>query len=253
MPMDEEIKVKSLQKAMRVLECFLEHKEMGISEIAARLGLYKSSVYNIVSTFEAMDYLRQNPDTSRYSLGVKLCEYSRAISDSFSVSKIALPYMQEIANRVREHVYLGQPYQDEVLYLEAIHPIENIEMMRSLMGLRVKMYCTGLGKALMAFLPPERVNLCCREPLKRFTDNTITDPVRLKEELALIRSRGYAVDDMEHEYGIKCVGVPIFDKAGQVCAAMSVSGPSLRFGQERILELAQMLKEYAYKIQLGIY
>ena len=104
--MDDEIKVKSLQKALRVLECFLEHKEMGISEIATQLGLCKSSVHNIVSTFETMDYLRQNSATSRYSLGVKLCEYSRAISDSFSVTKIALPYMQEIANRVKEHVYL---------------------------------------------------------------------------------------------------------------------------------------------------
>lgn len=251
--MDDEIKVKSLQKALRVLECFLEHKEMGISEIATQLGLCKSSVHNIVSTFETMDYLRQNSDTSRYSLGVKLCEYSRAISDSFSVAKIALPYMQEIANRVKEHVYLGQPYQDEVLYLESIHPIENIEMMRSLMGLRVKMYCTGLGKALLAFMPQETIDRYCSETLERFTDNTITDPARLKEELALIRHQGYAVDDMEHEYGIKCVGVPIFNKAGQVCAAISISGPSLRFGQKRINELAQMLREYAHKIELGIY
>ena len=119
--MEQEVKVKSLQKALQVLECFLGDRELGISEIAARLGLCKSSVHNIVSTFEAMDYLQQNLQTSRYSLGVKLCEYSRAVSRNFSVTKIALPYMQEIANQVREHVYLGRPYRDEVLYLSLIH------------------------------------------------------------------------------------------------------------------------------------
>ena len=125
--------------------------------------------------------------------------------------------------------------------------------MRSLMGLRVKMYCTGLGKALLAFMPQETIERCCHDTLERFTENTITDPARLKEELTLIRQQGYAVDDMEHEYGIKCVGVPIFNKTGQVCAAISISGPSLRFGQNRICELAQLLKEYAHKIELGIY
>lgn len=251
--MEREVKVKSLQKAMQVLECFLIQKEMGISEIAGRLDICKSSVHNIVSTFEQMGYLQQNPQTNRYSLGVKLCEYSRAVSDSFTVTKIALPYMQELANRVKEHVYLGRAYQDEVLYLESIHPMENIEMLRSLMGLRVKMYCTGLGKALMAYMGDEFISKCCEGPLEAYTERTITDPDRLKEELALIRRRGYSVDDMEHEYGIKCVGVPIFDKDGHVCAAISVSGPSLRFGQERIKELAEMLQGYAAMIGQRIY
>ena len=238
---------------MNVLECFLTSDNLRVSEIASQLGICKSSVYNILSTFESMEYVRQDPVTSRYSLGIKFCEFSRAISDQFSIKKIAQPYLQELANTEKEHVYLGEAYGDEVLYLEAFHPLEKTELMRSLMGLRVKMYCIGLGKALMAFLPEAEQAEYCHMPLEHFTENTITDPDQLLEELSRIRRQGYAVDNMEHEYGIKCVAVPVFDQLGKICASISISGPSLRFSPERIEVLAEKLKSYAKKIGSQIY
>ena len=253
MSSEQEVKVKSLEKALKVLECFLHNQSLGVSEITGELDICKSSVYNILSTFQSLDYLQQDPVTNRYSLGIKWCEYSRAVSDRFSIKKIALPYMQEIANEEREHVYLGKAYKDEVLYLESIHPVENIELMRSLMGLRVKMYCTGIGKVLMAYLPEEEFESYCALPRTRFTENTIIDSDKLREEMQKIRRNGYALDDMEHEYGIKSVAVPIFDSHGGVCAALSISGPSLRFSPERISMLAEKLKSYAAKISSQIY
>ena len=121
--------------------------------------------------------------------------------------------------------------------------------MRTIMGERAAMYCTGIGKAMMAYLPEKEVDEYLKKELTACTDYTITDSVKLKEELAKIRRRGYAIDNMEHEFGIKCVAMPIFNQQHQVEAAISISGPSLRFGGEQILKFAEKLKETVSKIE----
>lgn len=246
---NEDVKNKSLYKALQILNCFTRKKELGVTEISEELGLYKSNVHNILDTFKKLEYVEQNEETGKYRLGIAVARLSRALGDSFSITKIALPYMQEIANISNERVYLGIPRGDEVFYLDATYPSNDIQMMRSLLGETAKMYCTGIGKAMMAYLPAGRVEGYLKEPLERFTETTIADPEKLREELQLIRNRGYAIDNMEHELGVKCVGVPIFDKNGNIYAAMSISGPSLRFTDERIEELYKMMKTYIRIIQ----
>lgn len=242
-------KNKSLHKALLILNCFTEKQELGVTEISDKLGLYKSNVFNILDTFKKMDYVEQNEETGKYRLGIGVLRLSRALGDSFSITKIALPYMQQIANETNERVYLGIPREDEVLYLDATYPSNDIRLMRSLLGETAKMYCTGIGKAMMAFLPERVVEEYLDKPLERYTEMTITDPKELRKELAVTRARGYAVDNMEHEFGVKCVGLPIFDRAGNIYAAMSVSGPSLRFSNERIKELYDLVRGYIRIIQ----
>ena len=236
-------KVSSLEKAIKVLNCFTVRPKLGVTEISSMLGLYKSNVHNILSTYEAMGYLEQDEDTGKYKLGLGIFTLSRALGDSFSITKVAVPYMQALANQTKEKVYLGIPHADEVVYLEAMYPAGEMSMMRSLLGERAKMYCTGIGKAMMAFLPEPERDIYCRGPFEAFTEQTITTEERLIKELEKIRRQGYSVDQMEHEYGIKCIGVPVFDKNGSVCAAISISGPSLRFTDERITELYSLLSE----------
>lgn len=236
-------KVSSLEKAIKVLNCFTVKPKLGVTEISQMLGLYKSNVHNILSTYETMGYLEQDEETGKYKLGLGIFTLSRALGDSFSITKVAVPYMQEMANYTREKVYLGIPHGDEVVYLEAMYPAGEMSMMRSLLGERAKMYCTGIGKAMMAFLPQPERDTYCKGPFEAYTQQTITSEEQLKAELEKIRHQGYAVDQMEHEYGIKCIGVPVFNKDGSVCAAISISGPSLRFTDERIEELYQLLTE----------
>lgn len=246
---NKDVKNKSLYKALLILNCFTKKGELGITEISEELGLYKSNVFNILDTFKKLEYVEQNEETGKYRLGIGVLRLSRALGDSFSITKIALPYMQEIANMTNERVYLGIPREDEVLYLDATYPSNDIGLMRSLLGETAKMYCTGIGKAMMAYLPQRLLRLYLEKPLERFTEMTITDADKLKEELALTRMRGYAIDNMEHEFGVKCIGIPIFDKAGVICAAISISGPSLRFSDERIEELYCSTREYIKIIQ----
>jgi DNA-binding IclR family transcriptional regulator len=249
---NSEVKVKSLQKALEILNCFVDKPTLGVTEISEKLDLYKSNVHNILSTFEAMDFLEQDPESGKYRLGIGIFSLCKSLGDNFSVTKIALPYMQEISNSSNERAYLAIPQEDEVIYLDSTYPAESFNLMRTIIGERAKMYCTGIGKAMLAYLSPAEIDEYASRELEKHTENTITDKQKLIEELATIRQNGYALDNMEHEFGIKCIAMPIFNKRQQVEAAISISGPSLRFSDERIPELVELLRANIRKIQSRI-
>jgi DNA-binding IclR family transcriptional regulator len=245
----EEIKVKSLYKALQVLECFTPEKpELGITEISNELGLYKSNVSNIVTTFVKAGYLEQNPENNKYRLGFKILKLGNIISSNLNFRQLVLPCMQEIADAANEVVYLGVPHDGEVVYLDSCCP-KNQLATRTMLGVRAPLYCTGIGKAMLAFLPEETVRDVIAKGLKKYTDNTITEPQTLLDELASIRRRGYSVDRMEHEYGIKCVGMPLMNRRRQVVAGISISGPSLRFSDAKVEEFAGLLKSAVAQIE----
>jgi len=245
----DNIKVKSLYKALQILEGFsIEQPELGITEISKMYGLYKSYVYNVVSTFEKLGYLIKNPENNKYRLGLKILSLSYIVSNTISFKRVILPYMQEISNKTNECVYLGIADNDQVLYIASCYP-SGITRLQNLEGQKAPMYCTGIGKAMLAFLPSEKIEAIVSKELKKFTEDTITDKDKMLSELEIIRLRGYAIDNMEHEYGIKCVGMPIRNKLSEVIAGISISGPSLRFGDSNIRKFADILKEYVTKIE----
>lgn len=250
--METEVKVKSLQKAIEVLNCFTRKPNLGVTEISEQLGLYKSNVHNILNTYKAMGYLEQDAETGKYRLGIGIFDLSRALGDRFTLTKIAMPYMQELANITNKNVYLAVPRVDEVLYLDATYPADATYLMRSLLGERAKMYCTGLGKAMLSGMNHEQIEACISADMRPYTENTITDRKQLLDELQLTKVRGYAVDNMEHEFGIKCVALPIFDNRRQVVAAISVSGASVQFTDEKIVEIAELIKKYVKLIESRI-
>ena len=147
---NNEIKVKSLQKALEILNLFTEKPVLGVTEVSEYLGIYKSTVHNILSTLKAMEYLEQDEETGKYRLGIQVFNLSKALGDTYSITKIAGPYMQELSNHTGERCYLAVPYRQEVLYLDAMYPADSIELMRSILGERAQMHCTGLGKAMLA-------------------------------------------------------------------------------------------------------
>ncbi len=246
---DGEIKVKSLQKSLTILNCFVMKPRLGVTEISEMLDLNKSNVHNILTTFQAMNYLEQDTESGKYQLGLGILELCQSVGDRFNIRKVMMPYMQEIADATGEVVYLAVPREDEIVYLEAMHPVESYNMMRVILGEHAKMYCTGIGKAILAHLPEEVAENYISRGLHPFTENTITDPAVLREDLALTRERGYSVDNMEHEFGVKCVGMPVFSRRGELLAAVSVSGPSLRFSAERIEKIAETMRNTLRKAQ----
>ncbi len=241
--MDEEIKVKSLYKAIKLLDYFtIEDPELGVTELANLSGIGKSSVFNIVSTLVQCRFLKKDERTSRYSLGAKLLQLSNNFYQTNNMKKIIRPFMEKLSQLSGELVYLGTLFESEVLYQEAIYPNGSFSG-QSIIGYHAPTYCTGLGKALLYTLPDNQVEEIIDSKLVKFTGNTITDKDELLKDLEVSRQRGYAIDNMEHEYGIKCVALPIRNYANEVLAALSISGPSLRFTDEKIKLYSEALIE----------
>ncbi len=247
--MDEGFAVKSLGRALKVLECFsIEQPELGVSEIAKMLGMQKSTVFNILATYQKAGYIVQNPKTTKYYLGLKALHLSYIINNHLGLRDTFLPYLSRIAEQANEVCYFGIPDTPEVLYLEAVYPVTQIQT-RNILGERAPMYCTGLGKAMLAFMPEAQLEQVLAKEMRSFTNFTLCDPKVLRANLEEIRLNGYAIDNMEHEYGVRCVAVPVFGADGSVAAAVSVSGPSLRFDSETISRDAQMIQEVLRPLQ----
>ncbi|MDO5416833.1 MAG: IclR family transcriptional regulator [Lachnospiraceae bacterium] len=241
----ENVKVKSLYKAIMLLFYFSEEdRELGITELAEKSGLLKSSIYNMLSTYEACGLVKRNPFTNKYYLGVRVLELSNQFYRNNDLRQVVKPHMEQIANETGETVFLGVLNGTEVIYLDAAFP-DSSTGGRNMTGLKAPLYCTGIGKAMLAFESEEKVDEVIRNGMEPFTENTIVDGEQLRKELALIRERGYATDNMEHEYGIKCVAMPIRNADGKVVASCSVTGPSLRFKCDKMVTLAAILKKHA--------
>ena len=244
-----DVKIKSLQKALQVLECFVEKQPLGVTEISEKMGLYKSNVHNILSTFKAMDYLEQDPDTGKFRLGTAVFALSRALRENLDISRIVMPFMRRIAEEAGEVVYLAIPREDEVVYLEAAYP-ESQKLSGSIVtGERAKMHCTSVGKAILSSMDPRERQKLLQEPLEAFTQYTITDRTELEEELQRTAERGYGLDDMELLFGIKCVGVALVNHEGKPEGGLSISAPSLRMSEEKIQVFAEILHRYKVEIQ----
>lgn len=245
----EEAKSMGVYKTVQILNCFLSRPLWGVSEIAREVGLCKSNVSNIVSTLRDLGYLEQEIDSGKYRLGNGIFDLSKALGDSFSITKIAAPYLHEIAKACRERVCLAMAQETHVRYLDSAYPAGEYEMMRSMLGVVADSHCTGVGKAIMAYLSSDALEEYLKGELKRYTEYTLGTRKALLEEMKEIRRRGYAIDNMEHEFGIKCQAVPIFNSKKEPCFAVSISGPSLRISEDRYDEIYHLIQTYTRKIE----
>jgi len=246
---NDQVKVKSLYKALNLLNYFNEKKlEYGISELAQLSGMQKSSIHNIIATMAKCGFIHKNPKTNKYSLGLKLLELSHLLSNDDNSWQIIRTQMTNIAEKTGETVFFATLYGTQIIYREAAFPLHSLSV-RGIKGVIAPMYCTGIGKAILAFQDTSFVQWVIEAGFTSFTPNTITDPEKLLQELDLIRKRGYAVDNMEHEYGIACVGVPIRNEEDILIGAMSISGPSPRFTDEKFKDYAFLLLDTARTIK----
>jgi len=240
--------VKSVDRAIRILELLSENNKMGITEISKKLNLPKTTTFDIVSTLHERGILEKDEENNRYFLGLKLFELGDAARANFELRKIAVPYLKELNSKLDETVHLTVRDNDEVLYIECFESTKRLRTY-SVIGVRAPLYCTAVGKALLAFLPDEEIKKIVRKKgFIRFTPNTITDEKRLFDEIKKIRELGYSIDDVEHEEGVRCVGAPIRDHTGRVVASISVSGPTQRVTKSKVPQLAKIVMATAEEI-----
>lgn len=213
---------KSMDRGLRILDLFDEATTyLTASEIASSFDATSATLYPTLCTLVDHGYLSRD-DHKRYCLGLKVLERSGQVLAQLDVRRVARPYLRDLARRRQVTADLAILYGNEVLYLEreAGHPAA---ILSAVVGRRVPLHCTSLGKALLAFLPDtERDDLVHSLLLDPYTANTITDPGKLLEELETTRQRGYALDIEEFHFGTACVGAPIRRHGGDVVAAISL-------------------------------
>ena len=240
--------VKSLRKAIRVLECFSLHEpRLPLTEIARKVGLPLSTTHRILTTLRTVGMVEQEGDRDLYRLGLKLLELGSMVLANMEVHREALPCIEELVRETGETVHLGVFDGSQVVSIEKMDSPHGLASNVTI-GKGAPAYCTGVGKALLAYQPETVVEHVCRLGLAKHTRQTITDPERLRRELARVRAQGYAVDDMEHQRDVRCVAAPVRDYSGRVVASLSVSGPATRIPKDRIPLLARRVRDVAVKL-----
>jgi IclR family KDG regulon transcriptional repressor len=240
------VNLQTISRSIQVLRCFDNDADLGITDIAKRLGLAKSTVFGIVSTLEYNGFLEQDSRTGRYRLGTELFRLGTKVkADLLSLCK---PYMEKLVAAYRETVHLVIPDQCSILY---IHKIESPHSMRicSKVGERQPLYCTGVGKAILAYLgESERKAIMDKMNFVQMTPFTIGDMDFLNKELAGIKAKGFAVDREELEVGLICVAAPVFDSFDKPVAAISVAGPASRMTDRVIADIAGTLTAFTREL-----
>jgi DNA-binding IclR family transcriptional regulator len=215
--------------------------DSSLVELCVALNLHKSTLHRLMMVLERHRLVDKNPDTGRYRLGLKLFELGSKAIASLDLREQARPHLTRLQQETEETVNFAVLDQGEVLYIAKIEPQRNLRIAAHV-GHRFPAYCTALGKAMLAESPETEVDSILRGcEMKARTPNTITTPAMLKDELRMIHSRGYAIDDEENDEGARCVGVAVRDQRGNPVAAISVSGPASRVTKSKVPEIAKVL------------
>jgi IclR family KDG regulon transcriptional repressor len=224
--------IRAVERALVLLRSFLDHEaELAVAEIARFTQLDRSTVFRLLVTLEAHGFVEKNPVTGRYRLGVICLELGSRFLKSSDVRERALGVLDALRSEFGETTHLSILDGSEVVYLEKLPGLLPVGVISSRVGGRAPAYCTGVGKALLAYLPDSELQrLLSTSKLARYTDATITDLDELRAELTRILETGYAIDRQEYNIGVECVAAPIFGHDG-VVAAISVSGPVERMEQ----------------------
>lgn len=241
--------VKSVDRALTIIKLVSTKKDgYGVTELASQLELNKSSIFRLLSTLMEHGFIEQDAETKKYRLGYQYLELSSKLLDSIDIRKEAAPYLKELEELTNEVIHLVIYSQKEAVYIEKLEGNETLRM-HSQVGKRAPMHCTSAGKTILAYLPEGEVReIINQKGLPPHTDKTITKPDKLMENIKEIRYRGYGIEREENEVGITCIAVPIFNFRGEIAGAISISGPSIRMGEERMNDLKNKFLEIGSRV-----
>jgi DNA-binding IclR family transcriptional regulator len=238
----------SLLKALDILSLFSPTEpRMSLSTISHKMNIPKSTVHNMLATLVFRGFI-ERVDNDQYSLGTAVIVLAQAARVNVELRDRAAPLLSEVAEACHESIYLTTHEGDNLLYIYAIESPRRL-LARTAIGDRVPMHCTANGKAILACLPENEVTTFIEHTkLPVFTPNTISDADSLRQELLLTKSRGYGLDNEEHESGTYCIGAPIFDSNVRVVGACSISGEDPDILGNRLPELVGLIKKTAQEI-----
>lgn len=241
--------VQSVERALSIIEVLSEYEDgLGITEISELVKLHKSTVHRLLYTLITKGYVSQNENTNKYMLSLKLFELGSKKVEKMNIVTAARPLLQELMEKTNEVVHLVVREGTEIVYVAKVES-QNPIRMYSRIGKRSQVYCTAVGKAMLAKSNAEDVlRVWENSDISKLTQYTITDFKQFKSALDKVKEMGYAIDEQENEIGIRCVAAAVLDYKGEVCGAVSISGSIISFKKNKIDEFSKLVVEYAKHI-----
>lgn len=235
--------IKSLTKVSRVLDCFTtSRRSLSLAEICTKTGYPRSTTHRLLAAMREVGFIEQDRERDFYRLGLRLFELGNVVLANLELHREGRVIVDAL------HRLTGKPVHLAVfdgLRAVVIQRTEAEPMLSNTMVENSPAYCTSVGKAILAFQPAEIVQRVIDAGLERFTETTITDPVLLEAELETVRQRGFAIDNGEHQPGLRCVGAPIRNQLGVTFAGISVSAPAWQMPVAEIDELNKVVIYHA--------
>jgi len=234
-------KVQALDRAFAVLDLLGESDTpLGLAQVASSLQLHKSTAHRFLMVLER-HHMVERTSGGKFRLGLRLFDFGNRAIEQYDLRERAQPHLRRLVAETEETAHLCILEQTRVIYIDKIEPAHSVRMITRI-GASNPVHCTSVGKAILAFLPEERINdIVRRTRFERFTNRTISTPEALRAEIEKTRRRGYAVDDEELEEGLRCIAVPLLDAQRFPVAAISVSGPSFRVTAQKLPSIANHL------------
>lgn len=216
--------IQAVDRAMRIIDLFDEYTtELKITEISSRMSLHKSTVHSLLKTLMFHGYIAQDEANGKYRLGLKLVEKGQLLLQGLDIRSVSRPMLAALSASTGQTAHLVILRGREGVYIDKIEG-ERAAIRYSHLGRAVPLHCSAVGKVLAAYQPEDKLEeLLAGYAYNSHTPNTITSREAFIRELQQVRLNGYAVDNQENEAGVRCVAAPVFDHAGHVAAAISVS------------------------------
>lgn len=245
----------SVKSAMRILRLFsTEEPKLGVSEMASRIELSKSSTHRLILTLLKEGYLEKNEINRKYLLGLSLLGLNGIITNTMEIHKESLPILEYLVEQLGETVHINVLEENDVVYIHKVeckHPVRLL----SDIGKKNPAYCSSAGKVILAYQSKEMINRVLQSELSSYGPNTITESEKLRENLINIKLLGYSVAIEELHEGVVSIAVPVRDYTEEVIAAISVVGPIQRMHDHKFPTYIQILQLSAMKLsqQLGFF
>lgn len=239
----------AVERALNILEATANRREgLTNSEISHKLAIPKSSASYILRTLERRGYLRRDPQSGRYQLGLKILSLGGDARANLDLAGVALPFMASLVERVHLTVHLAVLDQGEAVYIEKVEA-PGFFKVNTWVGRRMYLHSTSVGKCLLAWLAKGEVEaLMKQQGMKKRTPKTIASISKLIFDLETVREQGHSIDDEENSVGARCVGAPVFDAMGNVTAALGVSGTLTQMDEANLPKIIEALKDTARRI-----
>ncbi|MBS6194923.1 MAG: IclR family transcriptional regulator [Clostridiales bacterium] len=240
--MENKNPIQVADRLFQVLETLAETGPLPLTDLSRRLSLNKSTIHRLLTSLICLGYVKQDDDTGKYGLSFKILSLSNRFLDQMDILDTVRPMLRQISKQTGETVHFVQLDGLEAVYICKEESTQNSVRMVSKVGSRIPLYCSGVGKAMMADMSPDKIAAIWKKSEKKaLTSHTITNYEDFLSCLTEVRRNGYALDNEENELGVRCIAVSLPDFSGSSCYAVSISAPVTRMSDERILELGDIL------------